>query len=54
MDAIDVIIELTSRIRSMETDLSLAKYREEDLKKENAKLLEENEALQKKIDELEF
>ena len=54
MDAIDVILELTSRIRGMETDLNLAKYREADLKKEIQKLLDENAELKKKIDELEF
>ena len=68
MKVTDLVKDLVDEINSMKTDLSLAKYREADLKKsleektienevlqsKNADLLDEIEALQKKIDELEF
>ena len=64
----DLIKELVDEINSLAGALSLAKYREENLKKDldemtikyetlqskNADLLDEIEALKKKIDELEF
>ena len=67
MKVTDLVKDLVDEINSMKTDLSLAKYREADLKKsleektienevlqsKNADLLDEIEALKKKIDELE-
>lgn len=64
----DLVKDLVDEINSLAGALSLAKYKEEKLKKEledmtiknealqsvNADLKDEIEALQKKIDELEF
>lgn len=64
----DLVKDLVDEINSLASDLSLAKYREEKLKKsldemttenealqsKNADLQDEIEALKKKIEELEF
>ena len=68
MNVKDLVKELVDEINSLAGALSLAKYREEKLEKsldemttknevlqsKNADLLDEIEALKKKIDELEF
>lgn len=61
MDVMSLVIEMGSKIKSLQLDLDVAKYTTDKLEKEairlkeeNEKLIEDNEALKKKIEELEF
>ena len=54
MNVLDLFLELSKRYNHLELEKSVLEYKVTSLEKENAQLLEENEALKKKIDEMEF
>lgn len=54
MNVLDLFLGLSTRYNHLELEKSVLEYKVTSLEKDNAKLLEENEALKKKIDELEF